>query len=164
MPDPAAYPPDDPANYHPSGQSHGGGSLKSGPKKDFQKGKGNWNGKPDIKPGSPEDSLRSMPVNADAERAAISCMLLDPNDIIPKAIEKMNPDFFYVPAHKEIYKALHHLYKTRPEGKLDMVVLTTELRDKEKLDAVGGPKMLAELVDDVPTTALFDDYVGFLKE
>ncbi len=162
MPDPNRYPPDDPANYHPQGDGGRGDSLKSGPGK-YKKGdkKG---GKPGIKPGSPEDSLRSMPVNADAERAALSCMLLDPNDIIPKALEKMNPDFFYVPAHKEIFKTLLHLYKTRPEGKLDMVVLTTELRDTEKLDAVGGPKMLADLVDDVPTTALFEDYAGFLKE
>ncbi|MEC5128878.1 replicative DNA helicase [Verrucomicrobiales bacterium BCK34] len=111
-----------------------------------------------------ENSLKSMPVNADAERAALSCMLLDPSLIIPKAIEKMNPGYFYIPAHRIIYEALLHLYKTRPEGKLDLIILTTELDSKEQLDAVGGPKTLADLLDDVPTTALFDDYSEFLKE
>ena len=145
-------PEDDPSNP----------SLRSGPGKGGGKFKGD--GKPKIQPGSAEDSLRSMPVNADAERAALSCMLLDPNNIIAKAIEKMSPEFFYVPAHRTIYEALLHLYKTRTGGTLDVIVLTTELDNQGKLESVGGPKAVADLLDDVPTTALFEDYVKFLKE
>lgn len=137
----------------------GGDSLKSGPR--GPKGEG---GKPFLKAVSAEDPLRSMPLNADAEKAALSCMLLDPVTIIPKALEKLNPGYFYIPAHRIIFETLLHLYKTRPEGKLDLIVLNTELSNQQKLDAVGGPKMLADLLDDVPTTALFDDYAGFLKE
>jgi len=105
-----------------------------------------------------------MPVNPDAERAALSCMLLDPATVIPKAIESMNPGYFYIPAHRVIFETLLHLYKTRPGGTLDLIVLNTELSNQGKLEAVGGPKTVADLLDDVPTTALFDDYVGFLKE
>jgi len=105
-----------------------------------------------------------MPVNVDAERAALSCMLMDPATIIAKAIETMTPEFFYLPAHRLIYDALLHLYKTRTGGALDLVVLTTELSNRNQLDSVGGAKALAELLGDVPTTALFEDYVGFLKE
>lgn len=93
-----------------------------------------------------------------------SCMLLDPVTIIPKAIERLSPGYFYIPAHKIIFEALLHLYKTRPEGKLDLIVLNTELANQGTLDAVGGPKTLADLLDDVPTIALFDDYAEFLKE
>jgi len=145
------------------GQDANGNSLKSGPK---GKGKGKFDkdGKPSYKPGSADDSLRSMPLNADAERAALSCMLLDPAEILPKAIEKMSPAFFYVPAHRTIYEAMLHLYKTRTGGTLDLIVLSTELDNREQLESVGGPKALADLLDDVPTTALFDDYVHFLKE
>lgn len=139
--------------------SHHSDSLRTGPQGKKQNGD-----RPPIKPGSADDPLRSMPVNVDAERAALSCMLLDPNAIIPRAIEKMSPEFFYIPAHKVIYEALLHLYKTRPEGKLDLIVLTTELDQRGQLEAVGGGKALADLLDDVPTTALFDDYVEFLKE
>ncbi len=134
-------------------------SLKSGPK-----GKGGKDGDRKVKPGSPDDSLRSMPLNADAERAALSCMLLDPSEILPKAIEKMSPAFFYIPAHRTIFECLLHLYKTRTGGTVDLIVLSTELDQRGQLESVGGPKALAELLDDVPTTALFDDYVGFLKE
>lgn len=132
-------------------------SLKSGP----ADGK---RGDREIKPGSADDPLRSMPVNADAERAALSCMLMDPSTIIPLAIEKMAPGFFYVPAHRLIYECLLDLYKSRPGGALDLIVLSTELDQRGQIDAVGGPKALADLLDDVPTTALFQDYVGFLKE
>ncbi len=143
----------------PSSTHGGGASLKSGPK--GSKGEG---GKPFQKTVSAEDPLRSMPVNPDAERAALSCMLMDPVTIIPKAIEKLSAGYFYIPAHRVIFETLLHLYKTRPEGKLDLIVLNTELSNQGKLDAVGGPKTLADLLDDVPTTALFDDYAGFLKE
>tara|TARA_B100001093_G_scaffold518410_1_gene603095 strand:- start:6127 stop:7629 length:1503 start_codon:yes stop_codon:yes gene_type:complete len=114
--------------------------------------------------GKADSALRSMPLNADAERAALSCMLLDPSGIIPKAIEKMSSQFFYVPAHRIIYETLLDLYKNRPGGTMDLVVLTTELSNKEQLEAVGGAAALAELLSDVPTTALFEDYAGFLKE
>ena len=138
-------------------------SLKSGPSNGKQK---NWKeGKRNFKKTTnPDDPLRSMPLNADAERAALSCMLRDPVEIIPKAIERLSPAFFYVPAHRVIFETLLHLYQTRPGGKLDLIVLNSELSDKEQMDAVGGPKAVAELMDDVPTTALFDDYADFLKE
>ena len=130
----------------------------------FKKGPGNKGGKVGKSFGKADAALRSMPLNADAERAALSCMLLDPSEIIPKAIEKMTNQFFYVPAHRIIYDTLLDLYKNRPGGTLDLVVLTTELSNKEQLEAVGGAQALADLLSDVPTTALFDDYAGFLKE
>lgn len=120
--------------------------------------------KPYSKSTSGEDPLKSMPVNADAERAALSCILLDPVTVIPRAIGKLSPGYFYIPAHRIIFEALLHLYKTRPEGKIDLIVLNTELANQGTLDAVGGPKTLADLLDDVPTIALFDDYAEFLKE
>ncbi|NLT69967.1 MAG: replicative DNA helicase [Verrucomicrobiaceae bacterium] len=135
-----------------------GDSLKTGP--DGKRG----DGKAFRRAGAGDDALKSMPLNADAERAALSCMLLDPIAIIPKAIEQLNPGYFYIPAHRIIFEALLHLYKTRPEGKLDLIVLNTELANQGSLDAVGGPKTIADLLDDVPTTALFDDYAEFLKE
>ncbi len=137
-----------------------GDSLKNGPRS--PKGDGGSSSFKSI--GGVEDPLRSMPLNADAERAALSCMLLDPANIIPKAVENLNPGYFYVPAHRLIFEAMLHLYKTRPGGVLDAIVLNTELSNRGQLESVGGPRTVAELIDDVPTTALFDDYAGFLKE
>jgi len=155
MPDP--HRPDTDASRTPA-ENPSQGSLKSGPN-------GSWGDyAKSIGPGSAEDPLRSMPLNEDAERAALSCMLLDPNEIISKATEKLAPGYFYVPAHRIIFETLLHLYHTRQEGKLDLIVLKTELDNRGQLAAVGGPGKLADLLDDVPTTALFDDYAEFLKE
>ncbi len=150
----------------PAGQSHHqepyNDSLKSGPKWKDKGGK--KGGKDKYQPGSPDDVLRSMPVDADAERAVLSCMLKDPTNIVPEAVTETNPEFFYIPAHRIIYEMIVHLYQTKPNGKLDVILLNSELADKEQLDRVGGPKFVADLVDDVPTTAMFSPYVEVLKK
>ena len=85
-----------PSDAFPKGKGKGSDSLKSGPRG------GNRNDR-EIKPGSSDDPLRSMPLNADAERAALSCMLMDPSNMIPVAIEKMSTGLFYFPAHRILY-------------------------------------------------------------
>ena len=137
----------------------GADSLKNGPSR---KGKGS-KGK-SIKPGSAEDVLRSMPVDADAERAVLSCLLKDPSNMIPEAVTKLSPGFFYIPAHRIIFETILHLYQTRPNGELDVILLNSELADKDQMERVGGPKFVAELLDDVPTTAMFAPYAEVLKK
>ncbi|MCC6884151.1 MAG: replicative DNA helicase [Verrucomicrobiales bacterium] len=115
-------------------------------------------------PKAADDILRSLPVSADTERAALSCMLKDPNDIIGRSVEKMIPDFFYVPSHKVIYETLLDLFRNRPGGEIDLITLNSILTDRGLLEKAGGYGALAELLNDVPTTAFFDQYVEILKE
>ncbi len=110
------------------------------------------------------DILRSMPVNADAERAALSCMLKAPNEIIGKAIESLNQDCFYIPAHRILYETLIELYETRPNGQMDLITLNTTLQDRGKMEQVGGPAAVADLLDDVPSIGFFDHYADMLKQ
>ena len=76
----------------------------------------------------------------------------------------LKPGFFYIPAHQIIFKTITDLYQNRPNGELDVILLNSELADRELLDKVGGPKFVAELLDDVPTTAMFHPYVEVLKK
>ncbi len=140
-------------NFQQNHQPPQGGSLKSG--KPFNKKKKVAN--------AIDDALRSMPVNAEAERAVLSCMLLDPTSIIPKAVENISPGFFYLPGHRIIFETILHLYKSRPNGELDIITLNAELTDKEQIDQVGGPQFVADLLNELPTTALFDHYLEILK-
>lgn len=110
------------------------------------------------------DVMRSMPVNADAERAALSCMLKAPNEIIGKAVETLNSECFYIPAHRILYQTLIELYQTQPNGELDLVTLNTSLQDRGMMEQVGGPAAVAELLDDVPSVAFFDHYADMLKQ
>ncbi len=110
------------------------------------------------------DLMRSMPLNADAERAALSCMLKAPNEIIGKAVETMSAEFFYIPAHRILYQTLIELYQTRPNGEMDLITLNTMLQDRGLMEQVGGPAAVAELLDDVPSTGFFDHYASLLKQ
>ncbi|MCB1229385.1 MAG: replicative DNA helicase [Verrucomicrobiae bacterium] len=110
------------------------------------------------------DVMRSMPVNADAERAALSCMLKAPNEIIGRAVETLNTECFYIPAHRILYQILIELYQTRPNGEMDLITLNSVLQDRGLMDQVGGPAAVADLLDDVPSIAFFDHYATMLKQ
>ena len=110
------------------------------------------------------DTLRAMPVNADAERAVLSCMLKAPGDVIGRAVEILNTECFYIPANRILYETLIELYQTQPNGELDLITLSSVLSDRGQLEQVGGSGAVAELVDDVPTVAFFDNYAEMLKE
>lgn len=136
-----------------------GDSLKNGPKETKNGRRG-----PAKNQSSIDNVSQSMPLNSDAERAVLSCMLRDPVTIIPKAIEALNSSFFYIPGHRTIFETLLHLYRTKPHGSIDVIMLNSELADRGMIDAVGGPGEVVDLLDDVPTTALFDQYISYLKD
>ncbi|MCB1077902.1 MAG: replicative DNA helicase [Verrucomicrobiae bacterium] len=110
------------------------------------------------------DVLRSMPVNADAERAALSCMLKAPNEVIGLAVEQLNSECFYIPAHRILYQTLLDIYQNRPGGNLDLITLNAVLQDRGLMDQVGGPASVADLLDDVPSPKFFEHYAQLLKE
>ncbi|NNE91467.1 MAG: replicative DNA helicase [Verrucomicrobiales bacterium] len=157
MPQSPADSPQNPAVPNQSGtsQSHAtppAGSLKSGVGEAAKK----------ISDAA-DEALRSMPLSSEAERAVLSCMLLDPHVIIPKAVEHLGPGFFYIPGHRIIFETILHLYKTRPNGDLDIITLTAELTDRGQIDAVGGPQFVSDLLDELPTTSLWEHYTEILK-
>ena len=111
-----------------------------------------------------DDVLRSMPVSADAERAVLSCMIKAPSDVIGQAIEKLNSECFYIPANRIVFQTLIDLYQKQAMGEFDLVVLKTALTDRGLMEQAGGPGVVAELIDDVPSIGLFDYYADILKE
>ena len=112
-------------------------------------------------PGNVE-ALRSMPVDSDVERAVLSCLLKAPSELIGKSIETMNEGYFYIPAHLTIYETLLDLFNKGSD--IDIIILNSTLTNQGLIDSVGGTAAIAELLDDVPTTALFDHYVEILKD
>ncbi len=163
------------ANHHEAPAfDQKGDSLKNGPtrggddssERSGRSGKsGKWKKSDNwVRPGSPEDVLRSMPVDPDAERAVLSCMLKDTETIIPQAVTQVKEGFFYVPAHRIIFKTITELYQDRSNGLLDVILLNSVLSERDLMDRVGGPRFVADLLDDVPTTAMFGGYVEVLKK
>ena len=120
-------------------------------------------GKGGAQPSAGDDVLRSLPVSSDAEKAVLSCMLKAPADVIGQAVEKLNTDCFYIPAHRIVYETLIDLYQNQAMGELDLVVLNNTLSDRGHMESVGGPAAVAELLDDVPSIKMFDYYANILK-
>jgi len=93
---------------------------------------------------------RIPPQNIEAEQSVISAMLID-NKTIEKVSQLLKPMDFYRPSHQIIYQAILHLHaKNEP---VDLVTMTEELKNEDKLEAAGGISYLTLLANVVPTSA-----------
>jgi len=101
------------------------------------------------------DSLRPgnnlmPPQNVDAEKSLLGSLLLD-KDAIIKVADLVRPEDFYEDRHGVIFDAMLALYeKMRP---IDVVTITDILRDRKRLDTVGGASYLATLAGALPSSA-----------
>lgn len=104
---------------------------------------------------------RLPPQNVDAEEAILGGILLDP-DAIGRVMEILNPDAFYVNAHKTLYRAAMDL-----NGRglpTDLMTVTAWLKDRELLEKVGGQSRLAQLVDRTISAANIDQYAALVMD
>lgn len=73
-----------------------------------------------------------------------------------------DPVDFYKNAHQIIYMAI---LKLSEKGEpVDVITLTNELRNQNKLEEVGGVAYLTHLIDSVPTAANAEYYSNIIKE
>jgi replicative DNA helicase len=88
-------------------------------------------------------------------------MLLD-REALLKALEILRPEDFYYEAHRVIFESMAELFD---EDKVcDLVTLAEKLRQKGKLESVGGMEYLAQLVNVVPTAANVEYYAHIVEE
>lgn len=93
-------------------------------------------------PDSPDGAI--PPQNIEAEEAILGGILLDP-EAIGRVIDVIQPDDFYVKAHRLIYSSCSDLYcKSQP---CDLLQVMNDLSDRGQLAAVGGKSKLAQLLD-----------------
>lgn len=105
------------------------------------------------------DSL--PPQNLEAEEAVLGGILLDP-DAIGRVADVLQPDAFYLGAHKEIYRTAVMLHS---QGKpTDLTAMTAWLADTGSLDKVGGSNRLVELVERVASTASIEQVARLVMD
>jgi replicative DNA helicase len=100
------------------------------------------------------------PQNIQAECAVLGSILLD-NEMISALDGIISSTDFYVEAHKKIYKVIEQNHTKTP---IELITLTTILRDQGILDAVGGTAYIAGLVDNIPSAANIVQYANIVKE
>ena len=89
-------------------------------------------------------------------------MLISPREIIAECVEKINEEYFYIPAHQIIYSALVELWNAG-QG-IDLITFTQVLRDRNTLDAVGGAAAITNLFTYVPTAANVTYYLEIVRD
>jgi replicative DNA helicase len=109
-----------------------------------------------------EDLFAKVPPQSlDAELSVLGAMLLD-KEAIFKAMEILEPTFFYKEAHRKIYEAILSLHdKDEP---VDLVTLTEELKRRGELEEVGGLTYLSTILETVPTSAHIEHYAKIVME
>jgi replicative DNA helicase len=111
----------------------------------------------------PQFTDREFPQAPDAEKGVLSSILLAPKDVIGLAVEAgVTKESFYIPAHGEIFEALLELWNANKP--VDFITIAQYLRDRNKLDQIGGPAALNELFVFLGTAANANYYIEILLE
>ena len=111
--------------------------------------------------------MKTPPQNAEAERAVLGSILLDTTGrsdgrVMDECRSRgVTPETFYDPSNRAIFAAMMEMGATSKP--LDALALIEELRRTNKLDAVGGVGYIQSLIDQVPTTAHAEHYIGILR-
>src|SRR6266567_1707257 len=112
--------------------------------------------------GSAQDLHRTPPHSVEAEQGVLGSMLISPRETIAECVEKINEEYFYVPAHRTIYNVLVDLWNTGQA--IDLITFTQVLRDRHLLDSVGGAAFVTSLFTFVPTAANVGYYLEIVRD
>ncbi len=105
---------------------------------------------------------RAIPKNKEAEQLVLGSILMDPEDVVPKVVEKVKPGYFYWKEHRLIFRAVLELFDKGDPA--DVVTVTNRLKEKDQLEEVQGRGYLADLLDKVVTTANLEHYTEILRQ
>src|SRR5438067_2533623 len=111
---------------------------------------------------SAQDIYGPPPPRAEAEQGVLGSMLIAPQDAIAASIEKINEQYFYIPAHQTIYRVLVEQWNAGHA--IDLITLTQTLRDQNLLETIGGAAFVTGLFTFVPTAANIDYYLEIVRD
>ncbi|MFA5933715.1 MAG: replicative DNA helicase [Candidatus Paceibacterota bacterium] len=99
--------------------------------------------------------LRVPPQSLDSEKAVLGSIMLRPGAVYEIA-DVLTPESFYADKHAMIYQSMLDLSnKNEP---IDLISLSTKLKEKKILDNVGGTSYLTEISQTVPSSANIRHY------
>jgi len=108
------------------------------------------------------ENYRALPASLDAEMGVLCSILLSPREVLGLCIEKIDETYFHHVAHATIYTVLVGLWKDLKP--IDLITVTQALADQKLLDIVGGPAVLAHLIQFIPTAANIEYYLDIIVE
>jgi len=105
-----------------------------------------------------------MPIAEEAEKGVLQILMTaHPDDkLMPKAIELgLTRDFFYIPSHRTIFVAMSSIHLNGEA--IHPLVLQDYLKKQHKLEEIGGPAFIAEMIDSRWPAVMFSQLVDELR-
>ncbi|MDR1725984.1 MAG: replicative DNA helicase [Bacteroidales bacterium] len=101
------------------------------------------------------------PQSIDIEESVLGALLLD-QDALANVIDVVKPEYFYVPEHQEIFKAIYQLFLDNKP--IDILTTVEELKKLGKLEVAGGAYKIASLTNRVTSAAHIEYHARILSE
>lgn len=112
-----------------------------------------------MEPTTEKDGARIPPQDLEAEKSLLGALLLS-DAAFPNILEQLKASYFYDPRHVDIFKGMTDLYtQHRP---IDLMTLTSELKNQKTLKRIGGAPYLTELTNFVPTASHVEAYADLV--
>ncbi len=101
------------------------------------------------------------PQAVDIEQIVLGAMMLEKN-AVSKTIDILKPASFYDPKHQYIYAAIRELFaSTNP---IDLITVSTLLKQRGELEASGGAAYLSQLTNRVASAAHIEFHARVISE
>ena len=106
-------------------------------------------------------NIRIPPQNVESERALLGSIMLRPEALV-EIMDILRPEAFYADKHKTIFEAMTHLYERREP--IDLLTLSSKLKESVDLDRIGGMSYLTEMVNSVPSSSNAEHYAEIISK
>jgi len=112
-------------------------------------------------PESIDTAVSRLPQDAEAERATLGAILLDPGALL-QVLEVLRDDEFYSESHRLVFQACQRLHERGQAA--DLLTVTNFMREEGLIERVGGVTYLSSLVDALPDVANVTHYAGIVHD
>src|SRR3989344_5154971 len=106
-------------------------------------------------------TMKMPPQNIDAEISTLGSLFID-GSAIYKVMDVIRAEDFYRPNHQAIFTAVMELFERREP--IDVLSVSSRLREKGNLEQIGGVSYLTSLVNAVPTSSNIRHYAELVHE
>ncbi|MDX1608128.1 MAG: replicative DNA helicase [Candidatus Spechtbacterales bacterium] len=108
-----------------------------------------------------QNTGRIPPQDIEAEQSVLGSILMD-KEAFFKVADVLNPNDFYLNDHKMVFETMTELAE---KGKpLDILSVSSKMKEKGKLKTVGGQSALTKLVNSVPSASHIAHYADIVHK
>ncbi len=108
-----------------------------------------------------KQSMRVPPSSIEAEAALLGSIMLRPG-AIDEIIDIISPDSFYSNKHRLLFETILEL--SSKNNPIDLLSISSRLKEKKTYEQVGGNTFLTEIVNTVPSAAHIGHYAEIIHK